>query len=338
MSDSNVFKMGRIFTISPVLFGMAIALSSPAANADATQGSEGNGSADHQQNITESSNSLPTSPYATPWQLRSIVPGNTARLDSALAFYDDKNGHSGGFAAASDIGGSYKLSDNLALLARIDVVNNAPPANAAGETVFTNPLLGATYSLQLSSEFRLGFFLGMTVPIGSGSGNTPNPAVTNALNAGILARSAMDNALFATNYFGVIPGLDLAYIANGWTVQLEATLLQFTRVKSDLGDQYRTNFTSGFELGYSFTSLLMLEGELHYQRYFNNQTVEATANPAIQNLAFTVGPRFTFKAGDFTLKPGIAYAQGLSGAIAGSGYTYAYNSDKIIFVDFPVSF
>jgi len=44
------------------------------------------------------------------------------------------------------------------------------------------------------------------------------------------------------------------------------------------------------------------------------------------------------KVGDFTMKPGIAYAQGLSGAIAESGYTYAYNSDKIIFVDFPISF
>ena len=268
MTGSKTFKKGRYFGVSPVLLGLAVVLVSPLASADGTQ-----------ESVESSpSSALPTSPYATPWQLRSILPGNTARLDSAIAFYDDKSGNTGGLAVATDLGGSYKLSSNLALSARIETVSSAPPANAAGATAFTNPLVGATYSFQLSNEFRLGFFLGMTIPIGSGSGNTPNPAITNALNASILARSAMDNALFATNYFGLIPGLDLAYIANGWTVQLEATLLQFTRVKSDIGDQYRTNFTSGFELGYSFTPLVMLEGELHYQRYFNNQTVEATLN------------------------------------------------------------
>jgi hypothetical protein len=150
----------------------------------------------------------------------------------------------------------------------------------------------------------------------------------------------MDNALFAVNYFTVIPGVDLAYIAHGFTFQIEATVLQLTRVRGEQVDKdpARTNFTSGLEVGYAFTPYISIESELRYQRWLENQTVAASASPATENLSFAVGPRFQFKAGDLTMKPGIAYAQGISGPMARGGYTYPTNSDKIIFFDFPMSF
>jgi hypothetical protein len=279
-------------------------------------------------------------PYALPWQLRSVIPANSARLDSATAFYDDKNGNSGGVANASMLGGSYKLIPNLAVSLRLGFVANNPPAGAPGGTSLINPLLGGLYSIELSHDFRAAFFLGMTAPIGMGGGNSPSPNIQAANSAGILARSAMDNALFAVNYFTVIPGVDLAYIAHGWTLQIEATVLQLTRVRGEQIDKdpSRTNFTSGLEVGYAVWPEFFLQGELRYQRWLENATASASAKPAIENLSFAIGPRFSFKAGSLTLKPGVAYVQGISGPIAQGGYTYPTNSDRIIFLDFPVTF
>ncbi len=280
------------------------------------------------------------SPYSIPWQLRPKLAVNVARLDSAIAFYNDRNGNSGGLAVASILTGSYKLIPDLAILARVGMLNNQPPGSAASATSLMNPLLGSIYSLSLFQDFRMSFFLGLTAPVGSGGGNYPDSSVQSANSAGILARSAMDNALFAVNYFTVIPGLDIAYIAHGWTIQLEATLLQLTRTRGeqiDL-DPSRTNFTSGLALGYAVVPNLSLIGELRYQRWLDNATVSAVPKPAVENLSFAVGPRFTFKTAIATLRPGIAYAQGLVGPMANGNYTSPTHSDKIIFIDLPVIF
>lgn len=282
----------------------------------------------------------PVPPYALPWQLRSIIPANVARLDSALSFYDNAAGKSGGFAAASILTGAYKLDPNFALLARLGMTNNAPPGTAAGATTFTNPLLAGLYSFKFGDGFRAAGFLGVTVPIGTGGGNSPDAAQTLANQTGILARSAMDNALFAVNYMTVSPGVDIAYIANNWTVQAEATLLQLMRVggeQVDL-DSARTNFTAGLTIGYAFPPTVALLGELRYQRWLNNNTVETRPSPPIENLSFAVGPRFTFKIESVTLRPGIAYAQGLAGPMGKSGYTYPVNNFSVVFVDLPIIF
>ena len=51
------------------------------------------------------------------------------------------------------------------------------------------------------------------------------------MTAGISARSAMDNALFAVDYWTVIGGLGLARITPGSTLQAEVTVLQLTRAR-----------------------------------------------------------------------------------------------------------
>jgi hypothetical protein len=243
-------------------------------------------------------------------------------------------------ATASVLTGSYKVMPDLAVLARVGVVNNSPPAGGTSATSFINPLLGGVYSLSLPMDLRIGFFLGVTLPIGTGGGEAPEAAVQSANSAGILARSAMDNALFAVNYLTVIPGVGLAYVAHDFTFQIEATLLQLTRVRGENTDKdsSRTNLTSGLAVGYSILPMLSVVGELRHQRWLSNATVSAAASPAIENLSFAVGPRFTLKTGTFTLKPGIAYMQGLAGPMANGNYTYPTNSDKVIFIDLPMAF
>ena len=106
--------------------------------------------------------------YALPWQLGSVMIGNAARVDSGFAFYNDKAGTSGGFAAATMASGSYKITSDLAAILRMGMVNNTPPAGGAAATMFTNPLLGCNYALNLPNHLRMAFFLGVTLPIGSG--------------------------------------------------------------------------------------------------------------------------------------------------------------------------
>jgi len=164
------------------------------------------------------------SPYTLPWQLRSVMPATAIRLDSAIAFYDDNSGNSGGTVEATVLTGTYKFFSHLTGIIRLPMVIDDPPANGQSGVSFANPLIGATYSLTMPSDFRLAFSLGMTIPVGMGSGDSPDASVQSANAAAVLARSAMDNSLFAVNYLTVIPGVDIAYIGNRMTIQGEATL------------------------------------------------------------------------------------------------------------------
>lgn len=71
-------------------------------------------------------------------------------------------------------------------------------------------MLGGTYLVKLSPDFKLALFLGLTVPIGGGGGDAPDPANAQANGRGILARSAMDNAMFAVDYSTIFPGVGFA--------------------------------------------------------------------------------------------------------------------------------
>src|SRR5690606_17746155 len=176
-------------------------------------------------------------PYSLPFQLRPVVAGTVVRSDTALAFYENPANGESGTTVASMLLASYKITNEIAPLVRVGVVSNSPPdavapaPNPPSGFGFLNPVLGVTYALTLDPALRLGLFLGVTVPVGSGGGNEPEPKNALANQAGIRARSAMDNAMFAVNDFTVFPGVGLAYVAHGLTVQVEATVLQLTRVR-----------------------------------------------------------------------------------------------------------
>jgi hypothetical protein len=176
----------------------------------------------------------PPPPYSIPWQLRPAAIATVLRSDTTLAFHENPTSGESGSTVASMLLGSYKLTDAFAPLVRLGVVQNGPPdapMSPGSALHLINPVVGGTYMLKLSTDFRLAFFLGLTVPVGGGGGDSPDPANATANGAGILTRSAMDNAMFAVNYFTVFPGVGLAYVNHGFTVQVEATLLQLLRVR-----------------------------------------------------------------------------------------------------------
>jgi hypothetical protein len=294
----------------------------------------------------------PPPPYSLPWQLRPAAIATVLRSDTAFASY--KPAANGGFTVASMLLGSYKLTPEFAPFIRLGVVSNSPPAGtkvgpmtmlkpAESAFSFINPAFGGTYLFKLSPDFRLAAFLGLTLPIGMGGGAKPDANVALANGAGVSARSAMDNAMFAVDYFTIFPGVDFAYVNHGVTVQLEATIFQLARVRGKGtppgADSSRTNFTSGLHLGYFFIPQLSAGAELRYQRWLSTPasikstpTIKRDTTKLRDTLSLAIGVRAHFKLSDTVwIRPGIAYARGLDDPMAAANY-------NIVQLDVPVSF
>lgn len=279
-------------------------------------------------------------PYSLPWQLRPAVVGNVIRSDTAMASYQPPGSDSRGRTIASFLLASYKITDEMAPMVRLGMLSDDAPGDEA-KIGLTNAAAGFTYAPKLHANFKLALFLGLAFPIGSGGGNDPSTDAPPPIR-GIYARSAMDNAMFAVNDFTVFPGVDVAWVAGGLTVQAEATVLRLMRVKGDevQKDEAKTNFTSGLHVGYFIVPELSLGGEIRYQRWLSTPAaVEADeAKPDDQQLGirdcltFAVGPRVHIKAGDkLWIRPGIAYARGLDNPMKDQEY-------NIVQLDVPVAF
>ena len=265
----------------------------------------------------------PKAPYSIPFQLRPAAAVTVLRTDTSFAFYDDPAADADGSTVASTLLASYRVTENISPLVRIGMVSNEP-SNAEGAAGFLNPVLGVTYALPLSPELRLALFFGMALPLGSGGGDSPDPAKVASNAAGIRARSAMDNAMFAVNDLTLFPGASLAWVKDGWTLQIEATLLQLLRVRGEDAvnaagaplnpDSARTNLTAGVHAGYFFFPELSAAVELRHQRWVS--TPAAVENDPTDTLRDTttvaLGPRFHFKVGESTwIRPALALAFGL---------------------------
>jgi hypothetical protein len=270
-------------------------------------------------------------PYSLPWQLRPTAAINVVRSDTALALSQPVEGGQG-VTVASMLLASYKVTPKFAPFVRLGAVHNNP-ASGPSASSFVNPALGGTYALALNDSLRLALFLGLTLPVGMSGGNEPDAAVAAATRSGVMARSAMDNAMFAVNDFTVFPGVGLSYTASGFTAQVEATVLQLTRVRGEAvqPDRSRTNFTSGLHLGYFVLPVMSLGGEVRYQRWLS--TPASVTSPELRdNLTVAVGPRFHIKLKDGpTLRPGLAYAFALDAPMSKLKYS-------IVQLDIPVAF
>ncbi len=270
-------------------------------------------------------------PYSLPWQLRPVTAGNVVRSDTAVAMYDAADG-TAGVTTASMLLVSYKALPNFAPMVRLGYVNNSPGATGQGQSL-VNPVLGGTYTFNLSPDLKLGAFLGLAIPVGMGGGNTPDAPIAAAAKSGVLARSAMDNAMFSVNDFTVFPGLGLAYQKAGLTVQLEVTVLQLTRVRGEdvQADTSKTNFTSGVHVGYFLHPMVSVGGELRHQRWIVPPAA-AKGTPAMHTTTAAIGPRFHFNLGDgYWLRPGVTYGRGLDRPMTKSDY-------QMVQVDIPFAF
>ncbi len=283
-------------------------------------------------------------PYSLPWQLRPVTAASVVRSDTSFASYENAKAQ-GGFAEATELLVSYRIpktggeapGTGLAPVVKLTAVNDSPPANATGGFALVNPLIGASYGLALPSSLRLNGFLAVTIPVGMGGGDSPDKGALDARTVGPFVRAGMDNALFAVNDFTIIPGIDVAYVAHGVTLQAEATLFQLERVRgaTQQHEASKTNFTSGIHAGYFLASFLSIGVDLRYQRWLDPPFVVETHKPgtSLDLTSLGVGPRFHFKlAPGLSIHPGIAYTRGFDHPMTSPGN---YN---VVQLDIPVSF
>jgi hypothetical protein len=281
-----------------------------------------------QPSVTPEPTAPSPAPYSLPWQLRPVQAGNAIRADTALAFADPRT------TVASTVLVSMKVTENLAPILRLGMVSNSPDSGS-GATNFENPVLGALYGLKPIPELRVGLFLAVTAPIGQGGGTPPDAAHAAANQAGILARSALDNAMFAVNYFTVFPGVGVAWVSNGLTVQVETTLLRLTRVRGpSTQDSGNTNLTAGLHVGYFVAPFLSFGAELRHQRWLSTPTAVRNdpSGASRDNTTVAIGPRLHINLGNKRwLRPGIAYVAPLDKPMTTANY-------KTVFLDVPFSF
>jgi hypothetical protein len=283
----------------------------------------------------------PPPPYSLPWQLRSVVPANVIRSDSSVSFYDNAAGQNGG-ALVTMLNGCYKLTPNLAPLVRVGFVQSQAPGTQPDGSSFLNPVVGLLYGRRVQS-LRWAIFGGATLPIGSGSGDTPNSGTSIANTAGRDARSGMDNAMFAVNYAAGGLGGDLAYVDHRFTVQGEATLFELLRVNGDdhgaqSTDAARTNSTFGLHAGYFIIEQLSIGAEIRYQRWLTTPTRLVNGAKVdipganMDQTTVAIGPRAHFAIGkSLFVRPGISYTRALDNPLSGANY-------NVLQVDIPVLF
>jgi hypothetical protein len=255
-----------------------------------------------------------------------------ARVDQTVAGFEDPTTGISGDTWVTSFIGSWKATPQIGALVRVSWVANHPPGAIPSGQAFSNPLLGVVWAQQ-KAEWRGAVLAATSLPVGQGGGDDPDAGQAAAMSAAIPARSAMDNALFAVNYWTAIVGGDVAYVRGNATVQAEATLLRLFRARGpETQDAARTNFTSGLHAGWFFTPAISAGGEVRWQRWLTDAAPVRANEEARETVTAGIGPRFHFKlAGGRWLRPGIHYSFPLDEPLKASSY-------GMIAVDVPLSF
>lgn len=296
-----------------------------------------------------------------PFGLRGAAPATLVRLDSSLGL--TSNDFGGGTTVVSLLTASYKIMPSLSVLGHFGVVGNTPaPASdpaAAGYvapsmgSAITNGMLGVVFGPKIDPDLKLGLLLAVTIPVASNGGNAPNAAdptdpaqkafvqAGGTLGAGNIARASMNGAMMRGNDVAIIPGVDIAWVKHGFTVQGELTFFLFNRVKGEIAqaaDSFVLNMSSGLHIGYFFIPQVSLGAEFRYQRFLMPPAAIAKATTAanwekVSQASIAVGPRFHVKVGSVWLRPAITYTRGFDAPMTTA--TGAYN---VIGLDIPVFF
>jgi hypothetical protein len=273
----------------------------------------------------------PPPPYSAPWLLRSATVANAVRVDETVAFYEDPVSGNSGTTAVTSFSASRKFSPHWGGLARMSWVHNDAATGPSGSAL-SNLVLGATY-LHPSGPWRVTGFTAFALPVGTGSGDDPDPGDAAAVASAAPARSAMDNTLWAVNYWGFFVGGGAARVTRGLTAQLEGTVMHTRRTRGpETQDESRTNLTMGLHLGHFFSPRVSLGGEIRMQRWLSDAAPVRANEAARDQFTFGIGPRLHFKVGAKSwIRPGLSYTRALDDPMSDRGY-------DIVQLDTPISF
>jgi hypothetical protein len=275
----------------------------------------------------------PRWPYASPFQLRNVMPRTGVRVDATLAPYTYRGADA--LETVVFLSGQVRVADKFSLQARWGVDDNRVTGGQNNRTGILNPSVGALFGTPIGSVFRFAVSTAISLPLATGGGRNPDPDAVLLQRQGALARSSMDNASFAVNDLGFPTGVSLAYIQHGFTAQVDFTIIASGRVKGETSvtDSTKMNSTYGLFFGYFvLPELLSLGLELRYQYYLTPTEAVLRDPNARANLTLATGARLNFElSGSTRIRPGLCFGTGLLGPV------YA-ESVRMVQLDIPVSF
>lgn len=260
----------------------------------------------------QTSPAMQRSGYSLPWGLRPAIAPDLVRLDTSVALRD--TGVSTGYVLTAG-GRPIPARRDLGFYVRAALVHDAP-SGAGAEVAMSNPLVMAMWTPAIRPWLRMAVFAGVTIPVGMGGGNDPDRGARAAMATGIWNRSALDNALFVTNYCTPTAGVGFAYIRDGLTLQAEATVLVLARVRGERvdTDETRVNFTTGFHVGYRVIPHLTVSAEARYQHWLSTPSAVAVNSTLRGQFTAGLGVRGNLPVTpNILLRPGLAYFHPIGG-------------------------
>jgi len=269
--------------------------------------------------------STPKNAFSLGYAVRPWAPPNLIRLDSAFLVDSTQT------TSVPTLTVGAKVRSELGVYFRGAVVANSPSGKPQRSGI-GNPALFGLYSPEVAPKTRLPLFLAIAVPLGEGGGDAPDPDPRAVLGTGVYARQAMDNALFAPNYFTAALGAGLSRVDHGWTFQVEAAVFQLFRTRGAAMDaeRTRTNLTTGANVGYAVLEFLNLNLEAHYQRWLTTPAVVQKDAVFRDQLTVGGGVRFTIAVeSGVVFRPGFGYFRGIDAPMARAGA-------HIVQIDLPI--
>ena len=256
----------------------------------------------------------PYRPYSIPFMLRPLPAVNIVRLDSVFAPHDAYGPAASGLdldvVQLATVG--VRAAPWLMFLARMGWDWTSRP----GTVGMSNLTIGANITMPVADVFRLSFFVGAALPLGTDAGGSPNHRGAR------LARMGMDNAMFQVDHLSGIAGLGFGFIDGGWTVQAEATLLVLGRVEG-MADVLVANSTFGLHVGYFILPEFSIGGELRHQQFISNPGAYRT-DPYGEELraetSGSLGARLHFHVGSIWIRPALSWSIGFDPPLSGDSW------------------
>jgi hypothetical protein len=207
------------------------------------------------------------------------------------------------------LSGSYQWTSAFSTFGRVGTVSNSSSdeANAIGAA---NPALGVSLQFAIGKHIKVGGLSGITIPIGSGGGNSPSPAAfrawTNSVDWG--------GAMFAVNHVDIFNGVRGAYTLGDLTLSFETTLHELIRVRGEsvdpIGAAASVTGTTA-TVSYALLPQLLLSTAISETRFWNTPIYIQQSPDSRVDYFFSAGASTTIKIGNFEVDPGLVYARAL---------------------------
>jgi hypothetical protein len=273
-----------------------------------------------------------SAPFTSSFALRGMNAATGLRAETAFGLETATSS-----AIVQYLTASYAPVENFAIFLRggwVDLI----PSTGSTSSAFANVAMGALFTSTLSPNLRVAGAIGSGFPSGQGGGDSPDKGAAAAIAAGNLARSRFEGStMFSPNDLAPFVGADIAWISNGFTLQLEASVFEAIRVRGAEADPdaARTSLTAGLHAGYFFIPRFSFGIEARDQTFLSTPAAVEAGKTSRVWVTVGGGPRVhVHLGGSVWLRPGLAYIEPLNDPSP----TISARNYHIIQVDLPLTF